>query len=314
MLWYVLTLLALSVLALDLAASGAPQAAVGLFILTAAYEWAVGRWQRSLGVCAVAAVSGLLSTESLAGAAVYALSVQLGVGIGLAFRRRWPMGVCVASVTSAAYAVVLASMVLQWSETRRYLTIEMNAMIARIEEVGRQSGRANEALIEQLKWMDVHWAYIGPGLVFGFMLLGATAALAFLAWMVRRSGVESGPGTRFREMRTPEWLVWVAILVALLWFADRRWPHDVLRALTWNSAFALTFVYGLNGLSIVAYGLCAFQFGPSAVALIAVVVLLSGAQALVPLGLFDTWWDFRRQVDRLVELRRTNGPSGPADA
>jgi len=309
MLRYLLILVGVSVLS-----EVAPEAGMGLFVLAAAFEWAAGRWQRSLGVCAAAAAAGLLLAGSLGGAAVYASIALLGVGMGMAFRRRWPLGLCVASVTSAVSAVVLSSMISQWSETRRQLTIVVNAWIARIEESGRQSGGANDALIEQFKWIDVQWACVGPGLIFGMVLLGATAALAFLAAMVRRSGFEAGPSTRFREMRPPEWLVWLAILVALLWFADRRWPNDGLRALTWNSALALTFIYGLNGLSIVSYALCAFQFGPAVAAAIAAIVLLSGAQALVPLGLFDTWWNFRRQVDRLVELRRMNGPSGPADA
>ncbi len=312
--WYYLTLFALSALALDLAAEGAPEIGIGFFILTVAYEWAVGRQRRSWGVCVMAAITGLLATESLAGAAVYACSVQLGVGMGMAFRRHWTFGACVASITAAVYGVALYGMVSQWSVTRSQLTIAVNSMIARIEEVGRQGGGLNELRVEQLKWIDLNWAYVGPGLLFGFVLMGTTAAVAFLSVMVRRAQVTSLPATRFRRMRTSEWLVWPAILVALLWFVDRRWPHEALRVLTWNSAMALTFVYALNGLSIIVYAMGAFQLGTAMAAIIAVVVFLSGAQTLVPLGLFDTWWDFRRVVDRLIQMRRMKGSSGPTDA
>lgn len=114
------------------------------------------------------------------------------------------------------------------------------------------------------------------------------------------------PETRgsFRQMRTPEWVVWIAIALAGLWFFDRAWPNAAVRLVTWNAAFALSAVYWVNGTSILMYAFGAFQPGVLVCCASVMILLMLGVHpVLCAVGFFDTWSNFRRTVDRVIAAR-----------
>jgi hypothetical protein len=113
-------------------------------------------------------------------------------------------------------------------------------------------------------------------------------------------------------MRPPEWLVWVVIATAALWFADRQWPSEALRIVSWNVAIGLLAVYALNGLGIIVYGIAAWKPHPLLFFALLMVFIWAGMAMLLPiLGLFDTWSNFRAHIDRLAAGR--DGPQHRPD-
>ncbi len=311
MAWYVVAALGLCVLSLDLANEGRHDLAAGLFVLPVAYEWTLGRFRRSAGLGGLAAGCGWMSGAGLAGLAVYAAVSQLGLAIGHAFRRRWPFGRMLAALTALVAGLAVLSMAVQWEETRHQLSIAVSQFAAQMEQTDGETAGMNPAAVEQLKWMDLNWAYVGPGLIFASVLWGAAAALGFLAGLVRKRAPEAGPGTRFGEMRLPDWVVWLAIAAALLWFADRRWPNEVMRVVAWNSAMGLLSLYALNGLAIVVCVFHALGLSPVKTGAVSAAILLAGGMPLLGwLGLFDTWWDFRVKAGRWIAARQAEPPSG----
>jgi hypothetical protein len=237
---------------------------------------------------------------------------DLGVLIGVGMVRRWRFGVCVATVTLAIFALASANVVLHWEEAHKVASIWINARIADFEQVPAGASAPNQqAVIDTFRWFDTHWAYMNLGMLFGFVLLAATVLVALVGRRLERMGVEAGPTGRFRTMRAPEWLVWFAIALALLWFADQRWPNDMLRMVAWNGAIGMAFLYGLNGFSILLYALAAFKVGPFVYyAVLFGVLFLNAYPAVCAVGFFDTWWDFRQRIEQAIEARRRNADSG----
>ena len=111
-------------------------------------------------------------------------------------------------------------------------------------------------------------------------------------------------------MRPPDWMVWLVILAAAAWFADRRWPGGPLRPVGWNAAIGLASVYSLNGLAILAYGMTVLGIKPFIAGMIGLALVAFGPQPLMAIGLFDTWVDFRRRLKALEIARRMQMKSG----
>jgi hypothetical protein len=163
------------------------------------------------------------------------------------------------------------------------------------------------------QWMETHYGDLLFGTLFG-SVLGITAlAVALLRRWTALRKLDAGFSGSFPGMRPPEWLVWVAIAVALAWMAERQWPDDLLRAMAWNGAMALVFVYALNGFGILLYALHGLQASPLlayAVLLAVMLFLVNSMPALAFAGFFDTWWGLREKVDRLAAARRERDQDG----
>lgn len=311
-LWYGLTCGVLLWLSRDFAQAGRGDLAAGIFVLPMAYEWGLGRFGRAAGIGLLATVAGVINMPSYLGAVEFTLLSWTGGLMGECLRRKWSLGWCVTLVTSLVYGLALASMLWHWEQTREQASLVIASWRSMIENAARQTGGGDGGIdLEKLKWMDDNWANLGLGFVFGTVLFMVTGASAFLASMLRRLRPERGRCARFRDMRPPEWLVWVAIALALLWFIDQRWPHPAVRAVVWNAAIGLSVVYWLNGLSIVIYVAAVFSW-PLPLMVAVVLLITPLLQLLSPLGFFDTWWDFRRQADRLSAMRRA-APPDPMD-
>lgn len=279
-----------------------PLAIVCYALLTAQY-WLEGERRKAAGVTlAAGAVAGVL-LGSLSLALVHAAMAAGGILVAELVWRGWPFGRRLALVSGLAYAGVALGMLANWQQLRRDMTVFINA---RIDEMA--AGNASNAqVIEFAKWWDVNYSYLGPGSVFGSVLLLSAFTLCVLdRWRRDPEAIAKRRPSEFQRMKVPDWVVWVVIVVALLWFADQRWPNDALRAATWNTAIGLTFVYWLNGFSILLYALSVFKATALAMFLVfsGLILFNSMLPILGVFGLFDTWYNFRTRFRRLALLRR----------
>ena len=303
---YILICAGLFLAAQALAVLGLHPMAMALFPVPAAYYWAVGRRPQSLGLAGCAALAGLAASGLWIMAAAYAYAAAIGIVLAAAVVRGWSFGRCVVAGMLLAYVPSAASMIANWAEVRKSATIFLNARIAELEAVAPNGNAAAEsAFVDVWRWIDVHYAYLSLGINFGALLLIVTLGLAVIGrWLRLRGGAAQVRGL-FREMRPPDALVWLAILMAFLWFVDRQWPNDTLRMVSWNTGVGLAFIYGLNGLSIFFYAMNVFRLNVLVCLGIVLLLFLFGAQPLLcALGLFDTWWEYRRKLDRIVEARQ----------
>ncbi len=297
------------VLASVLAALELHPLAMALYPVPVALYWAAGMRGRSLGLVAGAGAAAGLATLSPVAVAVYVIAADVGVLIGVACARQWRFGRTVAGVTAIVFVLVAAGMLADWQESRKAASIFLSARIADIEQMAPdETAAADAAKADMLRWFDANWPYLSLGMVFGSVLVLATALVGWVSARMRRIGAPAPRGL-FREMRVPETLVWLAIALALMWFADQRWPNDVLRLITWNSAVSLAFVYWMNGFSILVFALSAFRVNPFLFyAVLFGMFILNVQPVLCAVGLFDTWWDFRQRFARAAEARFSRPP------
>ncbi len=304
MLAYFLTFAGLFALAGVCALAGLHPLAMAIFPAPVALCWVSRAYGRALGLVICAALAGFWGGGTVAMGIFYIVAAMIGVLMGVVMAWRWPFGWCVAAVTAAAYLLVAGNVLAYWEESRREASIFINARIAELEQAdGETESVMASALAESFRWFDANWSNLSLGMLFGMVLLASTALVAYVARRLR--GGDTGPTGSFSAMRLPEWVVWIAIALALLWFVDRRWPNDMLRLLAWNSAVGVAFVYWLNGFSILLHTMSAFSLNPFlCIAIIFGMFYLNAHPALCAVGLFDTWWDFRLRVARAAESRR----------
>lgn len=276
------------------------------FVLLVAVYWATGRaWLGGTAVACVVLIGAFVTLRVQAGL-FYGVFVLAGAVLGTGMRRQWPFGSLVAAVTAWTFGVFAAFLLVHmtWASWVRQAAASYEMLVTGSEQ-GAEPAADQQAVFDFFRWMLVdHWADVSIGLMFAsFLVCAALAAGVTALWVRLRHGLP-GPRTTFGRMRPPEWLVWPAIACAALWFVEHYYAqNDVLRAVTWNAAIGLAAIYWLNGLSIVVYALRHLQ--PHLFVVIALVVFMmyAGGWLLSFLGLFDTWWELRAKVDRLVAVR-----------
>jgi hypothetical protein len=305
--------------------------AMAVFPVPVAVLWARGRPGAAVAAVLCGAFSVLAGQMALAMAASDpGANVMLGVGafilaaaalavaglgapLGEMIRRGRSFGQCVSLLTLALFGLVVLETVLFWDATRKAWTVMINQRIAQLE----QGAGDTAPYTDLMRWFDVQL----PNLVFGVLFTGvfvvATLQVgAMFRWL--RNGAEAAdsppPVGKFKMMRPPDALVWLAIAAALLGLADYQWPNDVLRFVSWNTGVALAAVYWMNGVGI---ALCAMEaFGLRAVSawgLLGLMMLLGLHNGLAVIGLFDTWFDQRAGALRLAAAWRDRNREGPQD-
>lgn len=294
-------------LAFTLVGANAPGLAMCLFPMPVAFHWVRGNPRMAMAMVLCAGAAALLAAGSIALGALFMLVATLGLVMGFMAARRWTFGQAVATMTAVVFGIMAASQLLNWNEVREEGVV---FLLARLQD---QPGGA-----EVGPWMEAHYADLFFGTLFGSVLAGMTLVMAFFRRWLELKQVPAALRGSFAAMRPPEWLVWAAIAVALLWFAEQRWPHDLLRAVTWNSAIALALLYALNGFALVLYTLHGLQASPllAYAVLFGIMVLLPNTLPMLAFtGLFDTWWNLREKVDRLADAKRAenknNGSGAP---
>lgn len=259
-------------------------------------------------LCAAAAAAVVLPWREVA---YYTAAAGVGLALGAGVERRWPYGRIVAVVATLAFGVALADVLTSWQvwHARAFWSLDWLAEYAE-EFAKRQPDSDTDFAQRVLRWVRTHWDDVVFGLLFWPSLLGACCAVSLTGRLARRGGREAGPRGAFRNMRAPEWLVWLAIAAGVAWFADHRGSSIPLRMATWNAAIALAAVYWLNAVSVLAYAAAVLRPRPWVVAVVVLFLLYSGSHLLLCLlGLFDTWGDFRRKVDALAAWKNRLGGS-----
>jgi hypothetical protein len=169
-------------------------------------------------------------------------------------------------------------------------------------ETDAEAKQKFNVLSESWRSLQLYWPSIGFGLFVVLIVLAAVVLAALTAAGLRHMLGRTAFRGSFREMRPPDSLVWLGILLAALAFVDWRWQVPALRHISWNAGIGLSVVYFLNGLSVMIYVLGVV--GPPVLAPLALVlVFLTSAQAypaLFAVGLFDTWAEFRARLNRWV--------------
>lgn len=278
---------------------GALPFAMVCFVLLVAQFRLAGEHAKARGVILLASLAAAVVLGSPAAGLACGASAASGLPVAWLVERRWTFGWRLAAVSVVAFAAVAAYMLVGWQSLRHEMTIFLNARIAEWEA----SEISNEQVVEFVRWWDVNYAYLGFGSVFGSVVLLVSFMLSVLdRWQQAPETRARRKPTGFQRMQVPDWAVWVAITVAALWFVEDRWPNPALRFVTWNAALGLTFVYWLNGFSILLYALSVFKASAFATAMVFVgfVLFSSFLPALVVFGLFDTWFGFRTRFWRLA--------------
>jgi hypothetical protein len=231
-------------------------------------------------------------------ALVLIFSLFPGMILGMLVERRWPLGKSLAVVTALIFLFAAGSYALMWPVVRemwhQVFTQYQEQLAQEPASVGTENTLAAAA------WLDTHWVYVCFGLIFGMILLCQLLLVSLLFKRIGREAQLNQYRSAFGQLRMPEPLVWLAILVALGWFWDSYYPNDLLRIVVWNGAIMLAFVYFVNGISIVAFGAALFQLRrPTLVFLVITLVLFNLYQLLPAVGFFDTWIDFRSWFMRI---------------
>jgi hypothetical protein len=248
---------------------------------------------------AAAALGGLVARGHWGFGVYFAAVASVGFLTGLAGMRGEKYGRTVAAVTAVTALAGLAVVLVHWG---RWID-----EAAELHRQWRQLMEATPGVAGDARWASVtdqmrllledHWASLGLGVMFWPLLLANACQVTLVSRRMRQARIEPGITGSFGRARTPDWLVLFAIAVALCWFADRQWPGAGLRPYVWNTALALTAVYCMNGLSVIAYGLALWRPGPVAgAAVVSLVLVVCGLHWPVMIGLFDTWADFRARM------------------
>lgn len=303
---------------------------VGIFPIPAAVLVARNRWKYAAFVLAAAALTPLIAVVLRwivvsgggppeaeypgAGAlALFAASSTFkyvafafsGVLAGLGIARMWSYGRLVHVLTVFVFVLMAMEFVTAWDAW----TSQVNAMAEHLRvaahEQAEQSGTEPDPdQLYVITWMQNHAGSIVFGANYAAIFVASCMFVSLTRFILRTRFGDAGPKGTFTEMRPSEWLVWLAIVSALLCLAYQRWPSQPLSVVAWNSAIGLGAIYCVNGLSILLYGVHAFRPNLLIFALIVFVLVNVGAvPLLVLIGLFDTWGDYRKKIDLLVAAR-----------
>ncbi|HOQ32824.1 MAG TPA: DUF2232 domain-containing protein [Candidatus Hydrogenedens sp.] len=254
-----------------------------------------------------------LTTENLLmWTATFLAGILLPVSVGSALRK-YSWSRCLLLVTAFLFISGTALTMYFWNDLRKDITISINARIAEINNLSKEqeisnSEEINKNFIEGLKYLDYHWEDFHIGLLFGQSLI---TALIIMGWMIARLKImptedgihywENPQLGSFSHVRPPDYLVWLAILTAIILIYDQHYNvGEWLRIVSRNTAVILSFIYWLNGLSILTF--CAILFHWNIILTLVIVLFVFGVWTfpiLALFGFFDTWWEFRLSLLRL---------------
>jgi uncharacterized protein YybS (DUF2232 family) len=257
---------------------------VASVILPAAPTWA-SPWNAVLNACM--AGSGLV----------------LAAGIS----RCWGYARLAVAVAAPVFVTQAINLAFRWQILQAWFSASVESMRGQLmAPLGEPPDEMTQAILERCQWMSEHWSALILGSMFGTALVGACIAVSFTSLWLRRVLGRPGPVGGFRTFTVPDWLAWAVIVAVALGYVDYRWPGTPVRIVAWNLGLAMAVTYWLNGLSILAYGIYATTIMNARFAgyLTATATLMFFPQALAPFGLFDTWFNFRAKLDKLIEAKR----------
>lgn len=240
----------------------------------------------------------LLAAGMLAGVAG-AVVLIAGAAIGWGLRRGWRPWVCVGVGAIALLAVIGGGLAWLGAETGRSPVQawhqEFDRSLTISLEVYRNLGWEEAEL--QRTARIVRFLFVDAA--FGWMIVIA-AGVSFILFLILRRIVSQWPGSRI-EMRpfsawvVPDHLIWLLLAALSMILLGSRLP-DGFSAAAWNVLVVLGNAYFLGGVTVAVFFMekrkvaRAFQI----LFLLAVGLLPMLAALLILVGVFDTWWDWRR--------------------
>ncbi len=306
MLKYALIVGALFVGCLGASKLGLHLLGVALFPIPIAVCVVRRQWGRTLGLLVCAALAVWLGDGTIIGVVLYTLLAGVGVPLGLGIALRWTYGWTVTAVAALVYTALAGAFLLTWPDWLAQSQVAWDVLLKQLKDNPPDTGgESAAAIVTAVTWMKDHWADVGLGLWMWPALVAACVGVSAVSARLRRRWRIEGVRGSFGDMRPSEWLVWAAILAALLCFADYRWPSLGLRVVSWNSAIALAAIYWLNGFSIFVFALDMLR--PHFLLVMSLVFLFVWAMPhplLCAVGLFDTWADFRGRLRRVAAARK----------
>lgn len=272
--------------------------AMMLFQMPIAYCWLARRkgMAAALLLCAVAIPS--VVSGSLAYGMIFGIMASFGLLLGMLAARGVSIGFSILLITTGVSAFLVMWSAADWDVVHSDFQMALQESIKTIESDTTEGAEERiAALREMFSWIGENFAYLYFGALISGVLLVVTA---MTVPVYRRAASEeqfAWVNYRFTVMRTPELLVWLAIILAALWFLDSRIPNDAMRFLAWNGAIVLATVYWINGLSILIFTGHVLQWRITAVyALLLLMFVFNLIFVLSIFGFFDTWIDFRRKL------------------
>lgn len=258
------------------------------------------------GTAAVGFSTGQLLAYAGASGLEHLVFACTGLVAGAGIARFWPYGRIVYAATLFLFGLMALFVALTWTAWAGQIDLMFETLTIGLHDQAKRSGVGSiQGVINKLTWIRDHKAALVFGCSFAATIMASCAFVSVSAYVLRRRYGYAGPSGSFVDMRPSEWLVWGAIVAALLCFAYQRWPHPAISFVAWNGALALGAVYGLNGLAILIYGIQAFRPGLLLFVLFLFVLVNVGAvPMLILVGLFDTWGDYRRKIDAILAARQ----------
>ncbi len=258
------------------------------------------------GLLPVAALAAAIGGYGPLDGALFGGITATGIVLGRSLALGRPYGVVLTQVTLALTIVTSAGLMFHWDAWRAQAIDARHEAEEQLEAIqgASEPSQREEARIELVVWLYGHWDAIGLGLAGAAVVLASFGMLALVAFWLGLTREARPPGERLRDIRPPDALVWPVIGAGLLWLAHARWPDAGFHVYSWNALIVLSAIYWLNGLLITIHALCVYKVRPFVRALLFVAMAYLGAlPALAPVGLFDTWLDFRGRIDQAAAAR-----------
>ncbi len=286
--------------------------AILLFPMAVAWYYANRQFSHVRGLLVAALAAPMLMSGSYMIAGVFFTAALLGLLLGWMMQKNVSLGQAVAVMTLCVFTLLAVPTAFTWQESRD----DWSAMILGFAEkswAGNMTDAGNEYLTF-FQWLDERWAFVAFGILFGSILMIMVLMCSVLYRALAAKGNIRPANSHFTRMRAPEHLVWLAILLAGLWFLDRQWPSEPLRFVAWNGAIATAVVYWLNGLSLAINILQTFGVRLIWIyALLFTVFAFQVHQIFAVIGLFDTWADFRLKAARAMAARQARDKNAEND-
>lgn len=262
------------------------------------YQLKWGRWM--VGAVAVTATAlFLLLLGGISVTAVYLLQAGLLSVIlpyfllrGYSVSRTLVSAVLIVAVV--ATATVLGYGIAQGIDLHGQVTAAIRASLEQTITLYKAKG----ASAEDLQFLKEGMEQVGVlfGQIYPAMLLLSLAAVAGINLLVlyrfRNRLTVKLPDTGLRSFKNPEHLVWGLILAGFALLID----NGVVQAVALNVVVVAGFLYFMQGLAVVAHFFATYRVPAFFRIFFYVLLVLQAylALAVVLLGLFDLWGDFRR--------------------
>ena len=262
------------------------------------YQLKWGRWM--IGAVAVTATALiLLLLGGLSVAALYLLQSGLLSVIlphflvrGYSVSRALASAVLVVAVVAAA--TVIGYGTAQGIDIHGQVTVAIRTSLEQTITFYKAKGASAEDLQFLKEGMEQVAVLFGQ--IYPAMLLISLAAVAGINLLVlcrfRNRLTVKLPGTGISSFKNPEYLVWGVILAGFALLID----NGVVQAAALNVVVFAGFLYLIQGLAVVAHFFATYRVPAFFRIFFYVLLVLQAylALAVVLLGLFDLWGDFRR--------------------